>query len=270
MPRLFYGSIQSNGVRINYYRTGDDKPPVVMLHGFSDAGLSWNRLPVALEPEFDVVLVDARGHGYSASPDAGYSLQDHVVDVLALIDQLKLDRPTLIGHSMGAVVAANLAAAEPRRVRGLVLEEPPWPQPGEDAAGPAHHAEQMRARVREQKRLTLDELTELCAQRYPDWHATEAFQWAKSKQLVTPHAAAFFAARWPNWQETLQHLSVPGLLVAGEPARGSQVGPQVLEQGARLWKRGEVVRMPGAGHNVHREQYREFLRLVQRFLRLLR
>ena len=270
MPRLFYGSIQANGVRINYYRTGDDKPPVVMLHGFSDAALSWNRLPVALEPEFDMVLVDARGHGYSASPDEGYAVENHIADVLALIDQLKLDRPALIGHSMGAVVAAALAAAEPKRVRGLVLEEPPWPQPGGDAAGRLQHAEQVRDQVRMQKGLTLDELTELCASRYPDWHNTEAFQWAKSKQLVAPRAAGFFQARWPNWQDLLRQISVPGLLVAGEPARGSLVGEQVLEQAAQLWKRGEVVRMTGAGHDIHREQYREFLRLVQRFLRLLR
>lgn len=270
MQRLLYGSIQSNGVRINYYRTGDDKPPVVMLHGFSDAALSWNRLPVALEPEFDVVLVDARGHGYSASPETGYGLHDHVADVLVLIDHLNLDRPALIGHAMGAVVAANLAAAEPGRVRGLVLEEPLWPQPGEDSNGQATHAEQMREQVRAQKGLSLDELTEICARRYPNWHDTEAFQWAKSKQLVAPNAAEFFAARWPDWQETLRRLDLPGLLVAGEAERGSLVGPQVLEQAPRLWKRGQVVRVPGAGHDVHREQYREFLQLVRRFLRLLR
>ncbi|HZW04921.1 MAG TPA: alpha/beta hydrolase [Anaerolineaceae bacterium] len=270
MPRLMYGSIRANGVRINYYRTGDDKPPVVLLHGFSDAALSWNRLPVALEPEFDVVLVDARGHGYSAAPETGYAPEDHAADLLALIEQLQLDRPALVGHAMGAVVAATLAAAHPAMVRGLILEEPTWPQPGADEAGRAQHAAEWREQIRTQKELSLDELSDLCVASFPAWHSTEAFQWAKAKQLVKPLAAGFFEAPWPDWQGVLQQISAPGLLVAGEPALGSLVGPQVFEQAGRLWRRGEVVRVAGAGHNVHREQYREFLRLTQRFLRLLR
>ncbi|MFZ6021307.1 MAG: alpha/beta fold hydrolase, partial [Chloroflexota bacterium] len=60
MPQLFYGHILSEGVRIQYYRTGGQKPPIILLHGLSDNALCWNRLPLVLEVEFDVIMLDAR------------------------------------------------------------------------------------------------------------------------------------------------------------------------------------------------------------------
>ena len=68
MNKLYYGSVRANGIKIQYYRTGEDKQPVVMLHGLTDSGLCWNYLAMALEPEYDVVLLDARGHGMSEKP----------------------------------------------------------------------------------------------------------------------------------------------------------------------------------------------------------
>jgi hypothetical protein len=53
MARLFYGSFQSDDARIHYYRTGDLKPPVILLHGFTDNGLCWNQIPLLLELEYD-------------------------------------------------------------------------------------------------------------------------------------------------------------------------------------------------------------------------
>jgi len=104
----------------------EKKPPVIMLHGLTDNGLCWNRIPVLLEVEFDVVLMDARGHGLSGLDARGASLDVQADDVSALMDQLELLQPVLIGHSMGAVVAALIAARMPKAVRGVVLIDPPW------------------------------------------------------------------------------------------------------------------------------------------------
>ena len=84
MAKLFYGHVPVDGVRINYYRTGGEKPPIILLHGFSDNALSWNQVPVFLEADFDVVLIDARGHGSSglaedgASPEARTGVGDGI------------------------------------------------------------------------------------------------------------------------------------------------------------------------------------------------
>ena len=62
------GDIVANGIRLHYTRTGGAKPPLVLAHGVTDDGLCWSRLAEALAPSFDVVMVDARGHGRSQAP----------------------------------------------------------------------------------------------------------------------------------------------------------------------------------------------------------
>ena len=76
MARLLFGHVMANGLKINYYRTGGDKPAVVLLHGLADYGLCWTRFPLFLEPSYDVVMVDMRGHGMSEKPDNGYRAED--------------------------------------------------------------------------------------------------------------------------------------------------------------------------------------------------
>ncbi|MCP4687120.1 MAG: alpha/beta hydrolase, partial [Desulfobacterales bacterium] len=108
MSEWFSGEVVANGIKIHYTRTGGDKPPVVLSHGFTDNGLCWTRAAWVLEKDYDVVMYDARGHGLSDAPEAGYSAEDHAADLAGLIQALELKdpRPVLMGHSMGASTAA--------------------------------------------------------------------------------------------------------------------------------------------------------------------
>ena len=120
------GDIVSNGIRIRYHRTGGDKRTLLITHGFSDNGLFWSRFARAMENDYDVVLYDRRGHGFSDAPDSGYTYHDYAEDMAGLIAALGLDRPHILGHSGGAVVAAILAATKPDLPASLVLEDPSW------------------------------------------------------------------------------------------------------------------------------------------------
>src|SRR5581483_10995969 len=96
------GDLTIDGTNIHYYRMGQpDKPPVALLHGFTDMGLCWMRLATDLAPDYDLVMIDAVGHGRSGGPEHGFRARA-AGDVLAVIAALGLDRPALIGHSMGA------------------------------------------------------------------------------------------------------------------------------------------------------------------------
>jgi pimeloyl-ACP methyl ester carboxylesterase len=64
MREWFSGYVNTNGMRMHYYRTRGDKPPLVLAHGATDSGLCWSRLARTLESEYDVILPDARGHGF--------------------------------------------------------------------------------------------------------------------------------------------------------------------------------------------------------------
>ena len=125
------GTVNSNGLEIHYYRTGGDKPKVLFNHGAGDDGLCWTRVVKELEDEYDVIMVDARGHGKTGSGKGDYSTTQRVADLAGLIQALGLDRPVVGGHSMGADTAMNFAAVHPEMTRGIFLEDTPIILPGE-------------------------------------------------------------------------------------------------------------------------------------------
>ncbi len=59
------GDVFANGIRHHYYRTGGEKPALLLLHGFNEYGLTWLRVAKELEQDYDIIMVDARGHGRS-------------------------------------------------------------------------------------------------------------------------------------------------------------------------------------------------------------
>src|SRR6266581_6969260 len=96
------GDVFANGIRHHYYRTGGEKPALLLLHGFNEYGLTWLRVAKELEQDYDVIMVDARGHGHSDGiAKGGYPPGATVEDIAGVIHALKLDRPRIIGFSMG-------------------------------------------------------------------------------------------------------------------------------------------------------------------------
>src|SRR4051794_8028698 len=106
MPLWSTGDVTANGIRLHYTRTGagtaPGKPAVVLTHGFSDNGLCWTPVAEVLADDYDVIMIDARGHGQSDAPAEGYGSAEHAADVAGVIAALGLRRPALLGHSMGA------------------------------------------------------------------------------------------------------------------------------------------------------------------------
>ena len=128
-----------NGLTLHYTRTGGAKPPVVLAHGFSDDGLCWTPVAEALAADYDVVMVDARGHGRSAAPEQGYGSADHATDLAGVIRALGLKRPAVLGHSMGAASTLVLAGMYPDLPRAILLEDPPpWWTPAAVQEAPSH------------------------------------------------------------------------------------------------------------------------------------
>ena len=118
---------------MQYHRTGGNKPALLLVQSITDAGWCWTRFAQVLEQEYDVVIVDARGHGHSDAPETGYSPQDHVADIDGIIEDLALEKPVLIGHSIGASIAAMVAGEYPNLISRIVLEEASWCSPGTES-----------------------------------------------------------------------------------------------------------------------------------------
>jgi non-heme chloroperoxidase len=112
----------NTGVRLAYIEQGArDGAAIVLLHGYTDTHRSFDLMRPHLPRAWRTIAVTQRGHGLSDKPERGYTLADYAADIPALLDALKIERAILVGHSMGAAVATQVAAAYPDRVAGLVL-----------------------------------------------------------------------------------------------------------------------------------------------------
>jgi len=118
------GYVMANGIRIHYWRTGGDKPVLVMAHGSSDDGLCWTNLAKELVADYDIILPDARGHGLSDPPKKSDTADAQAEDLAGLIRALKLDKPIMMGHSMGSSSVAWFAAMYPDIPGAVILEDP--------------------------------------------------------------------------------------------------------------------------------------------------
>ncbi len=110
------------GVRLRYVEQGDPAGhPVLMLHGYTDSSFSFSRVLPLLDRRHHAYALDLRGHGDSDRPAVGYGLGDFAADVVAFMDELGLERATLVGHCMGSLVAQRVALEAPGRVARLAL-----------------------------------------------------------------------------------------------------------------------------------------------------
>ena len=112
--------IELNGVRHHYVSKGEG-PPVVLVHGLGGTLHVWHGVIEDLALHHHVVALDLRGHGRSAPGSGPFSIEGFAKDVAALISALELPAVTLVGHSMGTLVAQHLAGTQPEAVDNLVL-----------------------------------------------------------------------------------------------------------------------------------------------------
>jgi pimeloyl-ACP methyl ester carboxylesterase len=140
-----------------------------------------------------------------------------------VIVALQLVRPIVIGHSMGAVATLAAATTYPDQIRAIVLEDPPLEMlnPQVDADVAAANDAGFYAWLDDMKTLSLEQLIVRCADDNPTWQAAELRSWAQAKHQVG-HALPFNETdRFVAWQTTIAALTMPTLLLIGDPASRS-------------------------------------------------
>ena len=275
MSRWFDGYVTANGIRIHYYRTGGDKPQVVINHGAGDDGLCWTRVVKELEKVYDVILPDARGHGKSAPGRGDYSTKQRVADLVGLIQALKLDFPVVGGHSMGADTSMHLAAEYPQMLTGVFLEDPPIILPGETLGNAEQNVKAEDIGKMMAKFMRLFKLMpkfvgiRLARKASPTYPDDEIKPWINSKKRLSfdfLNSMTSMEMGLSDPFEVFKKITVPVLLFIGDREKMSIVSLEAAHEAARVNDKVQVVHLEGASHDIRRTRFDGYIPALKKYL----
>jgi N-formylmaleamate deformylase len=235
--------VRAGALRLHVLDYGGDGVPLVVLPGITSPAVTMDFVARELTDLVRPVVVDVRGRGLS---DAGgsYTVEDYAADTVAVVEALGMDRPLLLGHSMGARIAAAVAAGG-TPLRGTVLVDPPMSGPGRGPY-PTTLAAFLGQLTQARRGTDADEV----ARSWPRWPRREQelrARWLSScaEAAITATHAGFetedFFASWP---------SVPAPTVLLHGADSPVVTAAGAAEAARAHPAARLVEIPDAGHMV--------------------
>lgn len=248
-----------NGLRLHYLDWGNaGAQPVVCVHGYTSSAQAFNAPARHFQDRAHIIALDVRGHGESGwSPAGDYQYRDQASDLAELVDQLELPSFTLIGTSMGGIIAMAYAEAHAERLRRLVINDI-----GPDVEGGSGRITQMVG-SRPEEFATLDdamayrrEVSPITASRSADdqrelalgvlrqrpdgrwvWKMDPAYIRQRVQRGAPPRPAL-----WP----ALERLSCPTLVVWGTTS--DVLSEAQARRMVDVLPRGELVAVPEVGH----------------------
>ena len=268
-------TVAVNGLQLHYLDHGGDAPiSAVALHGFALNCHSFDEVAPALSNKLHWYALDQRGHGHSdrAAELSDYSRDHMASDIQGFIEAQQLERPVVIGHSMGGMNAMTFAAAHPDMLRALVLIDV---GPGVSVDG----VQQVRQFVQGPYEMdSLDAWVEMTHQYYP-FRSKEGIRKRLEVSLrETPEGkmAKMFDERFREadfrgvadarsgiW-ETAKALTAPTLLLHGE--KSPVLKREQAEEFADNVPVVQLVTIPDAGHSVAGDQPAAVIEAIAAFL----
>jgi N-formylmaleamate deformylase len=236
--------IRSGDLRLHVLDYGGDGVPVVVLPGITSPAITMDFVARELAGPVRPVVLDVRGRGLSDSASS-YSLEDYATDTESVITALDLERPVLLGHSMGARIAAVTAARRRVALRGTVLVDPPMSGPGRGPYPTPLAA--FRSQLAQARRGT--DAAEV-AKSWPRWPHRE--QALRARWLASCDAVAIDATHHgfetEDFFDTWPSVPAPTVLVYGMDS--PVVTADGAAEAAKTNPAARLVGVPDAGHMV--------------------
>jgi pimeloyl-ACP methyl ester carboxylesterase len=241
-------------------------PPLLLLHGLTRGHGDWFPLLPRLALRWRLIAVDQRGHGCSARAER-YLVSDYAADAVRLVRD-EIGGPVMIlGHSLGAMVAAAVAAELPDLVQGIVMEDPPFHAMGERIAGTAWQSQFSGMRDAALRGGTVEDLATAIAAiqlprpdgssvRFGDIRDPAAIRWSADclSRLDPETLTPVIAGRWLDGYDAVRLASViqcPVRLLQADPASGGALSDADRDAFATAAADCVVERFPGVGHLIH-------------------
>jgi pimeloyl-ACP methyl ester carboxylesterase len=261
-----------------------DAPPVFMLHGWLDAGDTFQFMVDAMRKDWPIVAPDWRGFGRSEWPQDGYGFPGYLGDLDALLDQTAFDQPArVVGHSMGGNIANLYAGLRPERIRCVVNIEGfglPRTTPADSPKRMRKWLDQIKTPVLEKTYNSFEQFTAVIQYRYPRfpvgaaafvaqvWGALDADQ--RVRQVADPrhHWVNPILYKREDSEAAWAQIRAPLLMIDGEKSDYlHRLGSDGTMSALRASFPGaEFATVAHAGHMLHIERPELAAPLVEGFL----
>ena len=258
--------LQREDVRLSYFVEGEG-PPITLLHGFTQSGRSWREVMSKMPTGWKWIVPDLRGHGETQTRQGSPCSMDACMeDLLALWDDLGVERTHLAGYSMGGRLALHVTARRPDRVLSLLtigahagLEEDAREgrRRGDEGLAERIEKEGIEAFVAYWAALPLFTGLERRGPSYVAELRAERLQ-NHVAGLACSLRGMGAGAMEPVWNE-LGQVTFPCTFVAGQQDHGYVASARRL---AATVRNGKFEIVPRAGHAVHQERPDAFARLL--------
>jgi pimeloyl-ACP methyl ester carboxylesterase len=257
-------------------------PPLIMMHGVTRRWQSFTPLLPSLITRWQVFLIDARGHGRSERTDDGYHVVDYVKDYVAFLQQRCKEPAIVYGHSLGAMLAAAIAAAAPDQVCAAIMEDPPFETMGKRIRETSLHGyfSQLQPFARSTSRTSsiAKHLAEIritdttgTVHRLGDIRDSTAIRFAARclKQLDPRVLDSIIEGEWLKGYDCGdigERIDCPSLLLQADDAAGGMLvdtdAERLVEEAADC----SLEKFPETGHVIHWERTGDLLTRVLGFL----
>jgi len=255
-----------------FFQSG--KPVLVMIHGLLSSLETFEQVVPDLQKDFDVLLVDQRGHGKTPPEGTDYTADQMARDLKVLLDSLGLRKVTLLGHSMGGRTVLRFGELFPDMVDKLIVEDM------------GIHQRQQRSQERDLEKLETakqSQVSSLFFQSKDDIYKiiSPLFSYAKDllKTKVIEHGPEKFELKfWPdvsvlygyqgNYTDltsALTSTTFPVLFIVADPAVGSAMTEKCIQHIRESVPRAHFHFIPKSWHNIHKTHPKEFCEAIIEF-----
>ncbi|HEY96310.1 MAG TPA: alpha/beta fold hydrolase [Dehalococcoidia bacterium] len=243
--------VNNDGIKI-YYEVEGAGPPVILHHGFAGSIEDWREFGYVehLKNDYQLILIDARGHGKSDKPHdpQAYTIENRVNDVITVLDDIKVDTAHFFGYSYGGRLAFELALNTPKRMESFIVS-------GIGARGQDPDFLQNRIKNLETGPLGLVKTFEQFGE----------ISHKMRERLLQNDCEALIAilkTPWPYRGDDLQYMKEPFLLLGGE----FDPGFTTIEDASERLPDSTFIPLPGLNHMQTAIQIDKVLPHIKEFL----
>lgn len=203
-----------NSIKLWYEDEGKGKP-IVFIHGLGEQAVSWHYQVEAFREAYRTINLDLRGHGRSTfNSEEPITIDLFARDILALLDQLEIDKAVFVGHSMGGLICQELALLAGQRMTAMVLSDSAafYPQPLPTVG--------LQERLKYLETATMEDMAELVADKCCNPFASAALR-QEVKALfmdntLEPYRQSTIATFQSDYRGRHEVMTMPTLLLVGE------------------------------------------------------